>query len=82
MEELSEIVKKQICEFLGIEQNNSERQDIDFFNDGILDSFGMMQLITFIEEEFNIKFDEEEILSNQIKNLSGLVDIVVHKIGK
>lgn len=82
MEKLSEIVEKKICEFLGIQQDNSEKQNIDFFSDEILDSFGMMQLITFIEEEFNIKFDEEEIFSNKIKNLFGLIDIVVHKIGK
>ena len=44
---------------------------------GVLDSVGLMQLITFIEERFEIEVDDEELTSahfGTVANIAALVD--------
>jgi acyl carrier protein len=44
---------------------------------GVIDSVGLMQLITFIEERFAIEVDDEELTSTHfgtIANIAALVD--------
>ena len=48
---------------------------------GVLDSFGFVQLITFLEETYQIKFTDEELLGNQLNSLSNMVEIVSRKTG-
>jgi acyl carrier protein len=44
---------------------------------GVIDSVGLMQLITFIEERFEIEVDDEELTSahfGTVANIAALVD--------
>jgi acyl carrier protein len=44
---------------------------------GVIDSVGLMQLITFIEERFEIDVDDEELTSahfGTVANIAALVD--------
>jgi len=52
----------------------------DLFKAGILDSFGYLQLINFISKTYEIEFSKEEILSNVITSLSGLVGLVESRL--
>ena len=55
--------------------------DTNLFVAGVLDSFGFVQLITFLEETYQIKFTDEELLGNQLNSLSDMVEIVSRKTG-
>ena len=52
----------------------------DLFKEGIMDSFGYMQLMKFLQDTFRIKFSKEEMLSNVITSLSGIVAAVEAKL--
>lgn len=44
--------------------------DTDLFKAGIIDSFGYIQLIKFLEKELNLSFSREDMLSNVLVSLA------------
>lgn len=53
----------------------------DLFKNGFIDSFGFMELVCFLETEFTIEYQAEELLLGQLNSLDGILDSVVTKIG-
>lgn len=52
----------------------------DLFKAGVIDSFGYVQLIHFIESEFGVKYGEEEMLTQILTTYESLVDSVRSKV--
>ena len=69
------MVQQFLFEFDGIDVTS----ETNLFSSGHIDSFGFVELITFLESEFQIKFTDEELLSNTLNSLSGLVAAVEGK---
>lgn len=53
--------------------------ETNLFASGHIDSFGFVELVAFLEAEFTIKFTDEELLSNNLNSLAGLVAAVEGK---
>ena len=49
--------------------------DISFLDEGIIDSTGILELVSFLEEEFSISVEDEEILP---ENLDSIKNVVVY----
>lgn len=49
----------------------------NLFETGVLDSMGLVQLVTFLEERFQIRMTEGDLGSPQFTYLEGLVRIVL-----
>jgi D-alanine--poly(phosphoribitol) ligase subunit 2 len=64
----SEIYKGEI-------KNNS-----NLFEQGILDSMGIMKLIAFIEEKFKITADAEEITEDNFSTINSIVKLISGKL--
>lgn len=45
----------------------------------IVDSLGTIKIITFIEEEFDIMVDDEDILPRNFQSISAIVNLVQRK---
>tara|TARA_Y100001935_G_scaffold254070_1_gene261992 strand:- start:4081 stop:4320 length:240 start_codon:yes stop_codon:yes gene_type:complete len=54
--------------------------DQNFFEEGAVDSFGVMELITDLEEHFKITFSQEEFQDKRFTSISGLSEIIRQKI--
>jgi acyl carrier protein len=78
------IMEDKIKEFIQdtflIEFDQDINEDTDLFKAGVLDSFGYIQLIKFLESEYEIRFSEEEILSNIMVSLSNIIDYISNKV--
>lgn len=48
----------------------------DMFEDGIIDSLEMMELITAIETEYKIEIDGEDIIPENFRTISAIVKLV------
>lgn len=76
-------MKEQIRQFIEkrflLKFENDVTEESNLFQLGIIDSFGYIQLIGYLEKEFNIKFTEEEFLSNNLVSLSNIVNCVLKK---
>lgn len=50
-----------------------------FLEHGIIDSTGMLELITFIEQEYSIRIEDEELVPENLDSIERLVVFVQHK---
>lgn len=50
--------------------------ETDLFQAGIMDSFGYIQLIDFLQTTFDLEFDDEDILANVMVSLERMTAVV------
>ena len=53
----------------------------DFIEDEILDSFDVIELVSCIEDKFNIRIDGLDILPENFCNLEAIKDIIIKNGG-
>ncbi len=58
---------------------NGIDEETDLFEAGIMDSYGLVEIVTFMESEFAVSFVDEELLSPQWSTLAGMVELVSSK---
>ena len=61
-------------------ENRNEKYN--FVTDSSLDSFALLSFIMEVEEIFSIQFSPEELSSEDIQLVMGLVDLVIVKLNK
>ena len=80
----SSVIKEKILSFMEetflLEFNDDITEDTDLFRAGIINSFGYIKFINYLESEFEIKFTEEEILSNVFVTFSSVIECVSQKV--
>jgi D-alanine--poly(phosphoribitol) ligase subunit 2 len=65
-----------------IEFDESFPETSNLFMEGVLDSFGYVQLCHFLEQEFDIKFSHKEITTNVLVSLAQIKDAVAKKVNE
>lgn len=55
--------------------------DASFLEFGLLDSTGILELVAFIEEDFEIEVDDLEIIPDNMDSINKLSRFVARKIG-
>jgi len=51
-----------------------------FLEKGIIDSTGVLELLEFIEEKFNIRVEDEEIVPDNLDSLKKLTNFISRKL--
>jgi D-alanine--poly(phosphoribitol) ligase subunit 2 len=54
-------------------------EDTDLFKEGVMDSFGYVQLCRFLEQEFCFRFSEADLTSNVLVSLARIRTFVAQK---
>lgn len=55
--------------------------EASFLEEGIVDSQGVMELVMFVEEEFKVTVDDEDITPDNFDSISLLADYIRRKSG-
>ena len=63
---------------LGVDTNNLSDSD-SFLEKGIIDSTGVMELVSFIEGTFNFRVEDEELIPDNLDSISKLVSYITGK---
>ena len=75
-------IKTYILENYLFTDDDSQLSDSDsFLEKGILDSTGILEVIYFIEDEYGIKVEDEEMIPENLDSVESLVVFVKHKQG-
>ena len=53
--------------------------DASFVEEGIIDSMNVMELILFVEENFNLEVADEEIVPENFNSVRKMADYIRHK---
>lgn len=73
-------IKNYILEnYLFTEDQSALDNDDSFLNKGIMDSTGILEVIYFIEEEFGIKIQDEEMVPENLDSVNNIVAFLHRK---
>jgi acyl carrier protein len=79
-------IKQEIREFIlnnflfgASEQNFGD--DDSFMETGIIDSTGVLELVSFIEERFEVAVQDDELIPDNLDSARKLTDYVTRKLG-
>jgi acyl carrier protein len=56
------------------------KDDASFLEEGIIDSTGVLELVTFIEEEYSITIDDEELIPENLDSIDNVIGYLERKI--
>jgi len=68
----SEKIRSFIVDNFLFGDGSSLTNDTSFLEERIIDSTGILQIISFIEEEFDIRINDDEILPENLDSLSNI----------
>lgn len=74
------LVKEFIIENFLFGEEEQLMLDTDFFDKGIIDSTGVIELVSFLEETFNISVDDEELVPENLSSLKNIDTFLKKKL--
>ena len=77
----SEIRDFIVDNFLYGQDDNKLGNDVSFLSSGIIDSAGVLELVSFIEDEYGISVEDEELIPENLDSIQKLSDFVNRKMG-
>ncbi len=81
MDAMREKVKEFIVENFLFGDDQGLDNDASFLDNGIIDSTGILELVTFLDETFNIEIADEELVPENLDSINQIVSFLVRKTG-
>ena len=81
MSDLKQQIRAFIVENFLFGDANGLKDDTSFLDDGIMDSTGALELVTFLEEEFSITVEDEELIPENLDSINNVSTYLGRKIG-
>ena len=75
MNKLKDKIRQFIVEDFLFGDDNGLKDDTSFLDEGIIDSTGILELVSFLEEEFSISVEDEELIP---ENLDSIMNVVAY----
>jgi len=69
MRELKDKIRTFVVENFLFGNNKNLEDTTSFLEEGIIDSTGVLELVTFIEEEFSIVVEDEELIPENLDSI-------------
>lgn len=75
-----QVVRKYILENFLFTEDESELKNTDSFLDsGIIDSTGILEVINFLEEDFNLQVDDDEMIPENLDSVNNVLAFISKK---
>ena len=55
-------------------------READLFENGYVDSVGVIELLGFLQEEFGVEVPDDDILTDDFSNIAGIARIVIQNL--
>ncbi len=75
---MREEIKKFIAETTFTDPGNI-RDDTMLFDEGIFDSMGLLNLISFLEEKYGVQTKDTDLVEENFQNINAIETYVTHK---
>ena len=80
MTDLRDKVRRFIVENFLFGEDEGLKDDTSFLEEGVIDSTGILELVSFLEEEFNITIEDEELIPENLDSINYVVSYLKTKI--
>jgi len=81
MEDRKEKVREFIVENFLFGSADGLKDDTSFLDEGIIDSTGVLELVTFLEETYEIQVEDEELIPENLDSIDNIAQFLEQKIG-
>ena len=77
----TEEIQRKTKAFIAVHFKNYDLQDDDdIFSLGFVNSLFAMQLVLFVEKEFQVKVQDDDLLIDNFRSVNAVVDLVKRKL--
>jgi len=80
MNDIKEKIKGFIVENFLFGDGNGLEYNTSFLDEGIVDSTGILELVTFLEEKFSIAVEEDELVPENLDSINNVTAYLQSKI--
>ncbi|MBW1851048.1 MAG: acyl carrier protein [Deltaproteobacteria bacterium] len=80
MTETRDKIRNFIVENFLFGSDNGLTDDASFLDEGIIDSTGILELVSFIEEDFGIAVEDEELIPENLDSIKNVVAYLERKV--
>lgn len=81
MEAIVETVKDFIArEIMHGSVKGSLDPELNLLEEGILDSLGLQQLITFLEQKYSITVDDDDLMPENFTNVNAIAELISRQV--
>jgi acyl carrier protein len=80
MEEINLKVRSFVVDNFLFGNANGLEDDTSFLEAGILDSTGVMEVVAFLEQQFGVRVDEDELTPENLDSISSIGAFVSSKL--
>jgi acyl carrier protein len=67
--------------FLFDQNEDALENDASFLDENIIDSTGILELVSFIEETYSIHVEDEELIPENLDSVNSVVSFIEKKLG-
>jgi len=82
MEEYKKQIRTFIVENFLFGNADGLKDETSFLEEGIIDSTGVLELVTFLEEEFSIKVADEDLVPENLDSINNVTAYLQKKLEK
>lgn len=66
----------------GIEVENIQQvEKVRYLDQGWLDSFDLVDFLTYLEQEFNVELPPEDLQTDAFRTIGGVVETILKRLG-
>jgi acyl carrier protein len=76
---VAETIRQFIIENFLFEEDENLKEDTSFLENGIIDSTGILELVTFLEETYGITVEDEELIPENLDSIANVVKYLERK---
>ena len=80
MTETRDKIRNFIVENFLFGSDNGLTDDASFLDEGIIDSTGILELVSFIEEDFGVAVEYEELIPENLDSIKNVVAYLERKV--
>lgn len=80
MSETRERIKAFIVESFLFGEDKNLKDSTSFLDEGIIDSTGILELVSYLEEEFSIAVDDEDLIPENLDSIDNVVAYLQRKM--
>jgi len=78
--QLKSEIRHFIVDYFLYGQDDGFGDDVSFLEKGLLDSTGILELVSFVEERYGISLEDEELIPENLDSISRLSAFITGKI--
>jgi len=81
MSEIKDKIRAFVVESFLFEEDENLKEDTSFLENGIIDSTGILEVVTFLEETYEFAVEDDELIPENLDSIANIENYIKKKQG-